>query len=107
MTSTADLPAVRDAGVTLARALIETLAGCRRLEQLRAHCAPEVYAGLHDAPMLGGRHGTQLLHTRICEPRDGVAEVSVIFRCGETVRAMAMRLQGVDGRWRITALEIG
>jgi hypothetical protein len=43
----------------------------------------------------------------VCEPADGVAEVSAVFRCSHRVGAMAMRLQGVDGRWRITALQMG
>ena len=48
-----------------------------------------------------------LLSVHVCEPADGVAEVSTVFRRGGRARAVAFRLQGVDGRWRITALQVG
>ncbi len=41
------------------------------------------------------------------QPTDGVAEVAAVFRTAERVRAMAFRIQGIDGRWRITHLQIG
>ena len=47
-----------------------------------------------------------LVSVRVCEPADGVAEVSVAFRRAERVRALAFRIQGVDGRWRMTALQL-
>lgn len=107
MTASAALPSAARSGAALARALLEVLAGTRPLAQLRAHCAPDVFAGLEDAPMLHGRDLPRLLTTRVCEPADGVAEVSAVFRRADRVRAMALRLQGVDGRWRITALQLG
>jgi hypothetical protein len=48
-----------------------------------------------------------LLTSRVFEPADGVAEASAVFRGGGNVRALAFRLEGLDGRWRITALELG
>lgn len=107
MTASAALPPAERAATAMVRALLEVLSGTRALAQLRAHCAPDVFAGLGDAPMLGGRGVPHLLTTRVCEPADGVAEVSAVFRRSERVRAMALRLQGVDGRWRITALQMG
>jgi hypothetical protein len=47
------------------------------------------------------------MNVRVCEPADGVAEVSAVFRRADRVRAIAFRIQGVDGRWRITALQLG
>jgi hypothetical protein len=107
MTASAALPPAERTAAAMVRALLEVLSGSRPLAQLRAHCAPDVFAGLEDAPMLGGRGVPHLLTTRVCEPADGVAEVCAVFRRSERVRAMAMRLQGVDGRWRITALQMG
>lgn len=46
-----------------------------------------------------------LVNVRVCEPADGAAEVSVVFRRAERVYALAFRMQGVDGRWRVTALQ--
>lgn len=103
-TATAELPAAQRSGQLLARALVEVLSGQRPLPQLRVHCAPEVFAGLQIRPIMSGVP-SRLLTVRICEPADGVAEVSAIFRRGERVRALAFRIQGVDGRWRVTALQ--
>jgi hypothetical protein len=59
---------------------------------------------------------------RVCEPADGVAEVSAVVVGLEAVaatkgrtgaagrrrcRAVALRLEGVDGRWMMTALTMG
>jgi hypothetical protein len=91
----------------LAQALIEVLAGARPIAQLRGHCAPDVFAGLEDQRMLRGSRPPKVVTTRVGQPADGVAEVAAVFRCSDRVRAMAFRLQGVDGRWRITQLQIG
>jgi hypothetical protein len=105
-TATASLPAATRSGPVLARALVEVMSGQRPLSQLRVHCAPDVFAGLQARPVLRGALG-HLLNVRVCEPADGAAEISVVFRRGERVRALAFRIQGVDGRWRITALQTG
>lgn len=106
LTATAELPAAQRTGQLLARALVEVLSGQRPLPQLRVHCAPEVFAGLQSRQILTGAL-SHLLTVRVCEPADGVAEVSAVFRRGERVRAIAFRIQGVDGRWRVTALQTG
>lgn len=105
-TTTAELPPATRSGPVPARALVEVLCGQRPLSQLRVHCAPEVFAGLQSRPLARGALG-HLLNVRVCEPADGVAEISVAFRRGERVRAIAFRIQGVDGRWRVTALQTG
>jgi hypothetical protein len=44
--------------------------------------------------------------TSVCEPRDGVVE-AVIIVCGRArTRAVAMRLEGLDDRWRATAINV-
>lgn len=105
-TATAQLPAAGKSGSMLARALVEVLCGQRPVPQLRVHCAPEVFAGLQSRPAAGGALG-HLLTVRVSEPADGVAEVAAVYRRGERVRALAFRIQGVDGRWRVTALQTG
>jgi hypothetical protein len=106
-TATADLPPVHRAASVLARAIIEVMAGHRPVAQLRVHCSPAIYAGIGSRHIAVGRSLPHLLTVRVCEPADGVAEVSAVFRRSERVRALAFRLQGVDGRWRITALQLG
>ncbi len=105
-TATSALPVATRSGPVLARALVEVLSGQRPVAQLRVHCSPEVFAGLQARPILRGALG-HLLNVRVCEPADGVAEISVVFRRAERVRALAFRIQGVDGRWRVTALQTG
>lgn len=106
-TATAELPPVQRAASVLARAVIEVVAGHRPVAQLRVHCSPAIYAGLGPRHAAMPRSLPHLLSVRVCEPADGVAEVSAVFRRSERVRALAFRLQGVDGRWRITALQLG
>jgi len=106
-TASEHLPPAQRAGSVLARALVEVLSGQRPLAQLRVHCAPEIYAGLGDRPIASQLGLPHLLTVRVCEPADGVAEVSVAFRRADRVKALAFRIEGVDGRWRITALQLG
>jgi hypothetical protein len=40
------------------------------------------------------------------EPADGVAEVCAVVSHGERFRAIALRLEGIDGRWRCTVLQL-
>ena len=42
----------------------------------------------------------------VCEPADGVAEATVLARWGGRTRAVAIRLEGIDGRWRCPVLAI-
>jgi aerobic-type carbon monoxide dehydrogenase small subunit (CoxS/CutS family) len=44
---------------------------------------------------------------RVCEPADGVAEACAVVIDGNRVRALALRLVGLDGRWRVEALQVG
>ena len=52
------------------------------------------------SPLLVGR-------VHVSEPVDGVAEVSAVARRDGRAHAVAARLEGIDGRWRCTALQIG
>ncbi|MGL4338817.1 MAG: Rv3235 family protein, partial [Rhodoglobus sp.] len=40
------------------------------------------------------------------EPRDGVVEAVVIIRNRARTRAVALRLEGLDRRWRATAINV-
>jgi hypothetical protein len=43
----------------------------------------------------------------VSEPADGVAEVCALGRRRTRSTAVALRLEGMDGRWQCTALELG
>ncbi len=106
-TVAADLPVPGRAATMFARGLVEVLSGIRPVEQLRSHCAPEVFAGLEDLPVVPGTGLPQLRSVHTSQPSDGAAEVCVVFRRADRVRALAFRIEGVDGRWRLTALQVG
>jgi hypothetical protein len=44
---------------------------------------------------------------RVSSPRDAVVEASAVVADRGRIRAVAVRLEGRQGRWRVTALELG
>lgn len=93
-------------------AVIETATGRRSVNQLRHHTSPRVQAGLaRDAgkiDRLGTSARPATLHSlHLTEPADGVAEVVAVVRIGSRFRAIALRLEGLDGRWQCVRLQIG
>jgi len=44
--------------------------------------------------------------TRITEPLDGVCEATVTVRFGDRLRVVAIRFEGLDGRWLCTCLTL-
>lgn len=101
------LPDVARTAQVLGRALIEALTGLRPTMQLQQHCTPPVFAGLVERTPLTGSGAARVQSVHVSHPGDGIAEVAMIFRRAERARAIAFRLAGIDGRWRITALQIG
>jgi hypothetical protein len=107
-----DLPELAAFARRLVIAIIETATGRRPAAQLRQHTAPAVLAGLaRDAgkiTRLGSAQRPATLHSlHFAEPADGVAEIAAIVRVGDRFRALALRLEGLDGRWRCVRLQIG
>jgi hypothetical protein len=106
-----DLPSAAEAGRAVVLLVLEVMTGRRPVPQLRGVATPRLFASL-----AGGRRprwcaeGTAPLllgPVHVCEPVDGVAEVSVVARRAGRAHAIAARLEGLDGRWRCTALQIG
>lgn len=107
-----DLPDAERFGRQLFTGLLEVLAGRRSAGQLAPLTSPGIYAGIVRDAMGNDRFGCAgrrpALHSlRVSEPADGVAEISAVVRIGARCRAMAARLEGVDGRWRCVRLQIG
>jgi hypothetical protein len=107
----ADLPSPADVGRSVVLLALEVMGGRRPLTQLRTLTTPGLFAALASgrrprwcadstAPLVLGR-------VHVCEPVDGVAEISVVARRAGRAHAVAARLEGLDGRWRCTALQIG
>ncbi|MGB3686570.1 MAG: Rv3235 family protein [Ornithinimicrobium sp.] len=95
------------------RVVLEVMDGSRPARQLSRW----VSRGIQDraarrgilARQRGGRgHHVNLVRSvHVCTPRGGVAEVAALVVHNGRHRAVALRLEGVDGRWLISALEIG
>ncbi len=120
-TARADLPDPRPWAARLAQALVEVMIGARPAPQVLRWTTPEVYAVLARRGALAARRAgaaraagasprrarVAVRRVLVCEPADGVAEASVVLVDGTRVRALALRLTGQDGRWRVEALQIG
>lgn len=115
-----DLPDPREWAGHIAQALVEVMSGSRPAPQLLRWTVPEVYAVVARRAAVSarraageGRRGAPpagravVRSVRVCEPADGVAEASAVVVDGGRVRALAFRLVGLDGRWRVEALQVG
>lgn len=116
-TSTSSLPNPEPLIENLTRCVIEILAGARDLEQISRWVTDDVYRHLLKRVVLSararqakGQVGTRptftIGSTSVCEPRDGVVEAVVIVRGRARTRAVALRLEGLDERWRATAINV-
>lgn len=116
-TPTSALPDPRPLIENLTRCVIEILAGARELDQIARWLSDDVYRHLLKRVVLSSRarqaKGTQALRPTfsigsimVCDPRDGVVEASVVVRGRARVRAVALRLEGLDNRWRATAVYV-
>lgn len=115
----------------LASAVLEVVDGVRPPTQLLRWSSPEVYDALSRRHLRSVRRRTDSRHEGrpdpnadpphpvaghrrplvrrvvVCQPADGVAEVSVVAQHGGRVRALALRLEGLDHRWVLTVVQIG
>jgi hypothetical protein len=107
----AELPDVREVGRVLITTALEALAGRRPMAQLQAMTSFPVFTALVNGRRpdwcVGGRAPLIVGTIRVCEPVDGVAEISAVARRNGRAHAVAARLEGIDGRWRCTALQVG
>ena len=120
-TARAELPDPRPWTRRLTQAVAEILAGARPAAQLAAYTTLEVLEHLERSTgRLGrnvrgastpGERGSAMrpvvASVHVSEPADGVAEVCAVIDTGARRRALALRLEGLDGRWRCTQLQFG
>jgi hypothetical protein len=96
----------------LVQAVIEVLGHERPRQQLVRWLSPEVYADLSAhvlaaAPRGPGQRPRRTVSSiHLSEPADGVIEASAVVLGGRRARALALRLEGWDGRWRCTRLAL-
>jgi Family of unknown function (DUF6459) len=101
---------------TFIQAAMEVAGGLRSAGQLVRWTTPEVHALLVRRGALtararrgGGTFGSKprLRALLSCTPRPGVCEFSAVIAEPDRVRAVAFRMEGLHGRWRVTELQIG
>ena len=112
-----DLPDPQPLLENLTRCVIEILAGARDLEQISRWVTDDVYRHLlkrvvlsararHAKGLPGARPNFTIGSTVTCEPRDGVVEAVVVVHGRVRTRVVALRLEGLDHRWRATAINV-
>jgi Family of unknown function (DUF6459) len=115
--STSSLPDPTPLLENLTRCVIEVIAGARDLEQVARWVTDDVYRHLLKRVVIStrarrarGQRATRpafsIGSTSIFEPRDGVVEAVIIVNGRARTRAVAIRLEGLDSRWRATAINV-
>lgn len=112
-TSSRDLPNPETWSRHFLQATAEALAGLRPVAQLRAATSVLVFERLRRTAQRTDRSRTlrpasppMIRSVRVCEPADGVAEVAAVLRRGATYRAVAARIEGIDGGWRCVSFSV-
>lgn len=116
-TSSSRLPDPEPLVENLARSVVEVLSGARDLEQIARWLSEGVYQHLLRRVVLASRGRAarrdsatrpvfSIGATRVTTPADGVVEATVIMHGRARTRAIAIRLEGFDSRWRATAVHV-
>jgi hypothetical protein len=93
------------------------LAGARDLDQLARWVTDDVYRNLSKRVVLAARArrvkgqaprrpAFTLGNVITCEPADGVVEAVIMVHQRPRSRAVAIRLEGLDQRWRASAISV-
>ncbi|HVV30684.1 MAG TPA: Rv3235 family protein [Mycobacteriales bacterium] len=105
-----ELPDPRPRAAAAVRVLLEVLSGDRPARQVAAWVNLSVLARL-EAPVrnLTRRMPRRMLlrSLRVSEPTESVVEVTAVVAAAGRARAVALRLEGLDGRWIVTDLCTG
>ncbi|MDV3220043.1 Rv3235 family protein [Intrasporangium sp.] len=113
-TRSSDLPEPEPFVAKIAQAVVEVITGQRPATQLIRHTSPTVYSLLARRALVstrrlgnGARRRAVVRRIRLCEPADGTVEACAVVIAHGRVRALAFRLEGLDGRWLMTQVAIG
>ncbi|WP_350347279.1 Rv3235 family protein [Agromyces sp. G08B096] len=101
----------------LTHCVLEALAGARDLEQLARWVTDDVYRSLQKRVVLAARsrraRGASaqrpvftIGNIHRSEPADGVVEAVVMVHQRQRSRAVAIRLEGLDARWRASVISV-
>ena len=113
-THSSDLPEPEPFVAKIAQAVVEVISGQRPPTQLIRHTSPTVYSLLARRALVssrrlrsGPRRPAVVRRIRLCEPAEGVIEACAVVVSHGRVRALAFRLEGLDGRWLMTQVAVG
>jgi Family of unknown function (DUF6459) len=113
------LPDPKEWAAKFVQAAIEVALGLRPASQLIRWTSIEVHESLvrrgelvARAVRRGGIQGVQSVQPQLralitCSPAPQIWEVAAVIAEASRVRAVAFRMEGIQGRWRVTVLDIG
>lgn len=114
---TGDEPELDGFATRFAQAVVEVIGGDRGVQQMMRWTTEEVYEGLQrrsnalqrttPPDQRRRRLRAQVRSVHLSRPQDDVAEISIHVRHGQRSRAIAARIELIEGRWRCTDLEFG
>jgi hypothetical protein len=101
----------------LAPAVVEVIAGVRNISQLAAVLSDDVYQRLRDRAILVAQNRlrdglppkapmVRVGAFQRKDPSDGVVESVVLVQSPTRTRAVTIRLEGINHRWRATAVSV-
>lgn len=116
-TAAADLPDPTPLLRSLTQGVLEVFAGVREIDQLARWFSEEAFRKLVARSNLSARARSargvpptrpvfEILSIRQAQPADGVVESVVVVKGPGRTRAVAIRLEGLDRRWRATSLAV-
>ena len=114
---TSELPNPEASLRALATGVVEVIAGSRQIDQLARLLTDEVYQRLARRAALARENrqalGQKTHHQNFSvqnlmstSPRDGVIESVVLLNSQRRVRAVTIRLEGINNRWRATSVSV-
>ncbi|MEV8250863.1 Rv3235 family protein [Microbacterium sp. NPDC076768] len=116
-TSTTELPDPTPLLRSLTHGVLEVLAGVREIDQLARWLSEDAFRSLVTRANLSTRARSargvaparptfEIRALHVARPLDGVIEAVVVVAGPGRTRAVAVRLEGIDRRWRATSLAI-
>lgn len=104
-TPTDQLPEIHQWSSAFLISLIEVWAGKRQPAQLISRCHQVIYCDLlRKAGKFKEMPKIKSIHLQ--EPLNGLCEMVATIRFGNRLRALAIRIEGVNQRWICTAMEL-
>jgi len=104
-TSAEQLPDIEKWTMSLAISALEIIAGRRQPAQVAMRCHRVIYNEL--VGQIGRvKEIGKIRRIHQESPFDGIVESTITVRFSDRVRALALRAEGVDGRWLCTALSL-